>query len=82
MATWRELILEEMEKHADPWECVESIAGEDVLDVEFDDGFGPIEGEPFTIWTASRVYFPTSNDGAEYCRSVSRHPDGKPTEHI
>ena len=49
---------------------------------EFDGGFGCSEGEPFTLWTTNRVYFPVVYDGAEWCASVSRNPDGKPTYHI
>ena len=39
------------------------------------------EGKPFTIWTANTVYFPVVYDGAEWVGSVSRNPDGKPTDH-
>lgn len=55
---------------------------DDELGREFDSGFGLVEGCPFTVWTARRVYFPTVYDGAERCSSVSRHPDGIPTGHV
>ena len=83
--TWRKLITEEMERHNDSWENVVSVAAKDldrVFDEQFDNEFGSVEGDPFTIWTDRRVYFPTQYDGQEDCGSVSRHPDGQPTEHI
>ncbi len=81
MTTWRIEIQAEMEAHNEDWNCVESIAGEEFLDLEFDDGFGGVCGQPFTVWTQNRVYFPKEYDGAEGCISVSRNPDGLPTEH-
>jgi hypothetical protein len=83
LATWRELLTEEMDRHGETFACIQSITLTDSqLDRWFDDGFGGAEGEPFTAWTARRVYFPTEYDGAEDVGSVSRHPDGKPTQHI
>ena len=52
------------------------------LDYYFDDDSKKIEGESFTIWTKSRVYFPVQYNGCEWVESVSRNPDGKPTHHI
>lgn len=51
------------------------------LDREFDDGWGGIQGHPFTLWTESRVYFPVTYDGKEWCASVPRHPCVEPSQH-
>lgn len=48
----------------------------------FDNGYGTIEGQPFTAWSTNYVYFPVCYDGSEYVSSVSRNPDGLPTTHI
>ena len=81
MATWRQLIETERERRRDATEVVASTLRESELDVEFSAKFGGVEGEPFTLWTLARVYFPVVYDGAEWCGSVSRNPDGRPTEH-
>ncbi len=83
MTNWKELIQEEMKSHNETFEdVVSSTLTEEELLKEFDGGFGCSEGEPFTLWTTNRVYFPVVYDGAEWCASVSRNPDGKPTYHI
>lgn len=73
-----------MRKYKDDWKNVISMHPEEEewLDYLFDDDFGTIEGESFTIWTKKRVYFPVTYDGSEWAASVSRFPDGKSTEHI
>lgn len=90
-ATWRQLITREMASHGESFADVVSVAlapnpwSEDVepsLDRPFYDGFGGAEGDYFTVWTSSRVYFPTEYDGAESCASVARNPDGKATVHV
>ena len=47
----------------------------------FDSGFGGSEGEPFTAWSESYVYFPVVYDGAEWVGRVPRHPCDVPTKH-
>ncbi len=84
MTTWRELITEEMESYG---ETLDDIIGQAPLSTEwmdqpFDARNWRTEGLPFTVWTATRIYFPTSYDGQESVASVSRHPDGQPTGHI
>ncbi len=78
--TWRKLIKLEMGEHGETFDDVVSAVGD--LDVEFDPGHGGTEGPPFTVWTRNRVYFPACYDGLEWVASVSRNPDGKPTEHV
>ena len=87
MATWRKHIEEEMELFNDSLDNVVScnvikvkrskkIENDlDWLDIEFDDGYGIIEGFPFLLWTEKRVYFPVYYDGSEWVGSVPRNPD-------
>jgi hypothetical protein len=83
LTTWRKEIAEEMKARGDDWANIEAATLSDAeLDVEFDCGFGGSEGVPFTLWTRTRVYFPIVYDGAEWCGSVARHPDGAPTHHF
>lgn len=71
-----------MVEHGEEWDDIESITlTPEQLDREFDDGYGGTEGEPFTVWTKDRVYFPIGYDGAKWCGSVARNPDGKATNH-
>jgi hypothetical protein len=83
MSNWKDLIQEEMQEHEETFEdVVECTLNDEELLVEFNDGFGCSEGEPFTLWTKNRTYFPVVYDGAEWAKSVSRNPDGKPTSHF
>jgi hypothetical protein len=80
---WKELIQHEMKKHKETFDdVVSSTLTEEELLKEFDDGYGCSEGTPFTLWTHKRTYFPGVYDGREWCASVSRNPDEKPTSHI
>ena len=83
MSTWKEMIECAMNENGESWCDVESSTmTEDEMNNEFDAGCSAsIEGCPFTIWTKNRVYFPICYDGVEWVGSVSRNPDGKPTEH-
>lgn len=81
--TWRKLITDEMEEHHDTWDNVVACTLNDaLLDASFDAGYGAPKGDPFTLWTVTRVYFPVVYDGSEWCASVARHPDAIPTEHV
>jgi len=83
MTTWRELVSTALHDRGEGWEdVVSNTMTDEEMDVEFYDGFGGAEGCPFTIWTENRVYFPAVYDGAEWCASVSRHPNGIPTRHV
>jgi hypothetical protein len=80
---WREDITHEMAEHGETWSDIESCTlTESEMDEVFHHGYGSIEGKSFTLWTHNRVYFPICYDGAEWVDSVSRSPDGKPTEHM
>ena len=82
METWRELIMDEMKEHGETWSDVRSMVGSQYFNLPFDASYGSVEGKPFTVWTAKRVYFPVCYDGAEACGSVSIVPDGKATFHM
>jgi hypothetical protein len=83
MATWRKLLAEVLAQNDESWSDIEATTLSDQqLDREFDAGYGGSEGDPFTVWTAKRVYFPAVYDGAEWVAFVSRHPDNKPTCHV
>lgn len=83
LTTWNIEIKSCMQIHGESFEDVESctLTGEE-LDKKFDSDYGGVKGKPFTVWTKKRVYFPACYDGMEWCESVSRHPDGKHTEHV
>lgn len=53
-----------------------------ILDVEFDDGYGGTEGPAFTLWTKDNVYFPVCYDGAEWVCSVPRNPCDVASTHV
>lgn len=81
--TWREMISRALDAHGESWADVVSMTlTEADLDARFDSGYGGTEGCPFTLWTANRVYFPASYDGAEWCDSVARNPNGEATPHV
>jgi hypothetical protein len=73
-----------MSEYNEKWEDVVSYVPDDGkwLDYLFDDTYGSIEGEPFTLWTKGRVYFPMVFDGSEWVASISRNPDGVITKHL
>lgn len=83
MATWRELIAEELGQQKEQWmNVVANTLTTEELDKEFSDGFGLSEGLPFTMWTHTRVYFPAVYDGSEWCASVPRSPTDEATPHV
>lgn len=82
MATWKKFLEATMKERGETLADIESstLTEADMVR-EFRSDYGGIEGVPFTVWTARTVYFPICYDGAEWVGCVSRHPDGKPTEH-
>ena len=82
MRNWKEMIQEAMAERGETLADLEAnTLTEADMNEEFDSGYGGTEGAPFTAWSAKTVYFPICYDGAEWVGSVSRHPDGKPTDH-
>ncbi|WP_050994527.1 hypothetical protein [Sinorhizobium fredii] len=81
-ATWRELITDALQGNEESWSDIVSITLSDAeLDVEFDRGHGEVNGKPFTAWTTNYVYFPLCYDGAEWCGSAPRNPNGQALDH-
>ena len=77
--SWRVEIAKAMNTAHDSWDSiVHSTLDSEGLDQQFDPGFG----EPFTVWTHTRVYFPVVYDGPEWVGSVPRHPCDERTEHM
>lgn len=82
MSNWKDMLVNAMRWRGETLADIESSTlTDDEMARVFDSGFGSPEGTPFTVWTKNTVYFPLCYDGAEKVGSVSRHPDGKPTEH-
>ena len=84
MTNWRELILKAMREHGESLgDIIANTLNEQEMGIKFPRGHkAGLEGQPFTIWTNNRVYFPAVYDGSEWVESVSRNPDGKATHHI
>ena len=81
--TWNTLLSEALQKNDESWGDVESSTlSEGEMLTEFDCDYGGVNGCPFTVWTKNYVYFPACCDGSEWVASVSRNPNGKPTEHV
>lgn len=83
MTNWKELLEIAMAYRGETLiDLVANTLSEEEMLVEFDDDFGSEEGKPFTAWSQKAVYFPAKYDGSEWVESVSRHPDGEPTNHV
>lgn len=71
-----------LKENGESWASVEAnTMTKAEMEKKFDEGYGEINGIPFTIWTRDKVYFPVCYDGEEWVGCVSRNPDGKPTDH-
>lgn len=81
MATWREMLEEETTRRKEDFESLVFSIGDGELDREFDDGYGEVEGAPFTAWGPKFVYFPVCYDGSESVGSVPRNPCDEKIEH-
>jgi hypothetical protein len=80
--TWEIELKDALREHNESWDDIESSTlSMEELTLSFDPGYGVTEGCPFTVWTKNTVYFPLCYEGAEWVGSISRHPNGKPTEH-
>lgn len=80
---WKDVISEEMLEHGESFDDIVSttLTDED-LGRRFLMGHRADDRLEFTVWTEKRVYFPLNYDGDVGCGSVSRIPDGKPTEQM
>ena len=84
MTTWREELNREMAPQTTD-DLIACTLTEEQMDKEFDAGYGGTEGQPFTAWTSTTVYFPMCYDGREWAGSAPRNPTKKafaqPLEH-
>jgi len=84
MTTWAIKIADAMADRGDDPSHVVAVAASETFDFdrEFNDGYGAVEGDPFTIWTEKWVYFPATHDGVEWIASVPRNPCAVITDHV
>lgn len=84
MTSWRKELVKALSANGEGWDDVDAMTFQNdaELDQEFNPSYGTSEGISFCLWTHCRVYFPVVYDGAEWVESVSRHPDGKPVDHL
>lgn len=80
--TWRKLLDEARSDAKDSSPVVSVAPAEEVLDVEFDPGYGLSKGENVLVWTKKRVYFPVVYDGAEWLGPAPRNPTKSGQEHV
>lgn len=81
MTCWRNLLLRVIHLcEEDPSTLVCTLSNQE-LDVEFDDGYGDIEGLPFAAWTTNYVYFPLCYDGSEWVGYAHRNPTESATQY-
>jgi hypothetical protein len=74
MATWYEMLKDEMKLRGDDFESRICTLDEADLKVAFNVGYGHLNGRPFTAWGENWVYFPLSYDGSESVGSAPRNP--------
>lgn len=79
---WRKEIAEAMKSDDDGGPIIACTLDDAGLDKDFDPGYGGTNGAAFTAWTAARVYFPGTYDGAEWCDSVPRNPCDEAKCHV
>lgn len=73
MNWWNEL-KELMESDGEDFSKMVCTLTEEQMKVEFDDGYGSSEGQPFTAWGEKWVYFPIVYDGSEWIGHAPRNP--------
>jgi hypothetical protein len=81
--TWRKELEYTLNNNNELWEDIiyTTLTNED-MDKEFDEGYGVVEGEAFTLWTKDFVYFPATYDGSEWVASIPRNPKKIKTIHV
>lgn len=77
--TWRETIQQELDRHGETWDDVKSST---LSEADLDRPGDNYAVGAFTLWTATRVYFPAAARGWIWATSVARDPDGEATEPI
>ena len=79
--SWNRLLKLEMEMRGENFDERVCTLDEDAMNTEFYDGFGHIQGQPFTAWGKDWVYFPICYDGSEWVGSAPRNPCDISLEH-
>ena len=74
MASWYDMLSRAMQQDGEVFETRKCTLDEAALRVEFDDGYGDVEGSAFTAWGETWVYFPICYDGSEYVGHAPRNP--------
>lgn len=83
MKNWNDLLEFSLRENGEEMkDIVACTLSNDKLHESFNNGFGAIEGRPFTAWTKHWVYFPACYDGSEWVASVPRNPVSYATSHI
>jgi hypothetical protein len=82
LTTWSKEIARAVARVKDDSLIVFCTLSQAELEVYFDHGYGCPYGEPFTLWTEKRVYFPVQYDGSEWVESVPRYPCDEKTTHV
>ncbi|OHD15006.1 MAG: hypothetical protein A2Y38_25670 [Spirochaetes bacterium GWB1_59_5] len=84
MATWRTLLADHLfENSLGGIDTIIHYApNEAAFDVEFDDGYGSVNGPEILAWSEDRVFFPVSYDGSESIGSAPRNPQSEGQPHI
>ncbi len=83
MTRWKELISDALKETGDSWEnVIDTTLTLEQLYGYFDDGYGKVEGTPFTLWTKTHVYFPCQHDGSEWVGAMARNPNNQPSRHV
>jgi hypothetical protein len=81
--TWRKAVTAAMKQNGETWaDVIGEAPPEKGWSRRFDNGFGGVNGKPFTLWTNNRVYFPACYDGAEWVASVPRNPCAERVDHV
>jgi len=78
--TWRKQLALAMAKVGETLaDITDTTLTDEQWDLEFARSDIYVEPPPFTVWTASSVYFPITYDGDYWVGRAARHPDGVPT---
>lgn len=72
--SWKESLYDERAAHGDDTPIICCTLSDEAMAKQFDAGYGGTNGEPFTAWSETRVYFPICYDGAEWVGSAPRNP--------
>lgn len=73
-STWMEFLVDAMQAVKDSGPIIAYAPNLESFQVQFDPGYGDLEGPPILAWTKDRVYFPVAYDGAEWIDSAPRNP--------